>query len=77
MSYKQNGLYLSSGSFPDLDNVIFINDYLIPKIGYYKTIIEYELSYLLYHSKEYIFKQQRIDNTTKLLGLILGKFNNI
>lgn len=55
---------------------IFINNYFIPKLEYYNAIIEYEMSYLLYHSKDFIFDSKHIDYTTKLLGLILGKFND-
>jgi hypothetical protein len=53
---------------------IFINEILIPIIHEYSIIIEYQISYFLFHSNEYIMEKKRIDNTNQIFKTILGKY---
>lgn len=53
---------------------IFLNEILIPTLDEYGVIIEYQMSYFLYHSKKYIYCKKRIDNTAQIFKTILGKY---
>lgn len=50
---------------------MFLNSHLIPAVKNYSIIIEYQISYFLYHSKPYITKQKREEVTSKILQMIL------
>jgi len=50
---------------------IFLNSHLIPAVKYYSNIIEYQISYFLYHSQKTIRKQKRADITHEILKMIL------
>lgn len=52
---------------------IFINDILLPKIGSIGVIIDYQISYLMFHSKDRIMNNKQSNN---ILSLILGKYDN-
>ena len=57
---------------------MFLNAHLLPYIKQYSIIIEYQISYFLYHSAKYIMddKNKRYENTNNLLKMILGdKYN--
>ncbi len=51
---------------------IFLNDFLLPEIKNYKCIIDYQISYFLYHSNSRIIDKNKIDQSTKILPMILG-----
>jgi hypothetical protein len=53
---------------------IFINDILIEHIKKFNIIIEYQLSYFLYHSKKYILEKSKINGTSILIDTILGPY---
>lgn len=53
---------------------IFLNQYLLPKIGNYKCIIDYQIAYFLYHSKTHILETTRIDKSSKILEMIMGDY---
>lgn len=53
---------------------IFINDIFVPIIKDYTTTIEYQISYFLYHSKDYILDKKRIDKTSELFDMVMGDY---
>lgn len=55
---------------------IFINDILLPIIKNYTVVIEYQISYFLYHSKQYLLEKKNMIITSKILNMILGKYAN-
>jgi len=52
---------------------IFLNDILLPKIGSVGVIIEYYISYFLFHSYDRILSQPK--KSEKILSAILGRYN--
>lgn len=54
---------------------IFLNEYLLPKIGDVNIIIDYQVSYFLFHSKAYLMESERIDKTSEILTIILGPYD--
>lgn len=50
---------------------MFLNGHLLPAVKTYSVMIEYQISYFLYHSASYIAKQKRSESTYELLKLIL------
>lgn len=46
---------------------MFLNSHLIPLMPNYSIIIEYQISYFLYHSESYIKKQKRSSDVLKLI----------
>ena len=50
---------------------IFINNHLLPNVKKYSSIIEYNISYFLYHSKNRIMKSK---NSEIIFKSILGKY---
>jgi len=54
---------------------IFLNEYLFPMLGGFSIIIEYQISYFLFHSKPHLMEPQRIDNTSEILSTILGPYD--
>ena len=55
---------------------MFLNSHLIPAVKNYSIIIEYQISYFLYHSQPYIMKQKREEITNKILKMILYNLYN-
>lgn len=53
---------------------IFINDIFIYHIKTINIIIEYQLSYFLYHSKPYILDKSKISSSTIVFDTILGPY---
>lgn len=56
---------------------IFINDYFLPKIGSINIIIDYQLSYFLFHSKTYMLEPDRIEKSSEILSIILGPYDKV
>lgn len=54
---------------------IFLNDFFFPAVGTVNIIIDYQISYFLYHSSNYILASDRIDVTNKILSIILGPYD--
>ncbi|VBB18009.1 hypothetical protein YASMINEVIRUS_472 [Yasminevirus sp. GU-2018] len=54
---------------------IFLNEYLLPKIGQINVVIDYQLSYFLFHSKNYLVDPERSDKTSEILSTILGPYD--
>lgn len=54
---------------------IFLNEYLLPKIGNVNIIIDYQISYFLFHSKPHLIESDRIDKTSEILSIILGEYD--
>lgn len=52
---------------------IFINDILLPKIGSIGVIIDYQISYFMFHSKDQIMNHPL---SSKILSTIMGKYDN-
>jgi len=50
---------------------MFLNSHLIPAVKKYSIIIEYQISYFLYHSQPYIRKQKRENISHNMLKMIL------
>jgi hypothetical protein len=50
---------------------MFLNSHLIPTVKNYSIIIEYQISYFLYHSQPYIKKQKRENISHQMLKMIL------
>ena len=50
---------------------MFLNSHLLPYVKQYSIIIDYQISYFLYHSLEYIADPKRSDVTKSVLKLIL------
>lgn len=50
---------------------IFINNYLLPNVKKYSSIIEYNISYFLFHSKKRIMKSK---NSEIIFKSIIGKY---
>lgn len=50
---------------------MFLNGHLLPLAGTYSILIEYQISYFLYHSSAFIAKQKRAESTHQILKLIL------
>jgi hypothetical protein len=55
---------------------IFLNQTFLEAIVKYRVIIDYQISYFLFHSKERIIKTSKIDATNNILTIILGKHSD-
>jgi hypothetical protein len=55
---------------------MFLNSHLLPIVGEFSNIIEYQISYFLYHSAPYIKAQKRETTTKEVLKLILHDLYN-
>ena len=55
---------------------IFLNDVLIKHIGKINTIIDYQISYFLFHSLNFIYDKAYRKNTDSILNTILGPYSN-
>ena len=53
---------------------IFLNDFFIKKMKDYKTIIDYQISFFMYHSKDRITSKDKIDNSNEILSMILAPY---
>jgi hypothetical protein len=53
---------------------IFLNDVMIENMGTINTIIEYQISYLMFHSKSFLLQEDRIKKTSDILDTILGPY---
>ncbi|AYV77593.1 MAG: putative ORFan [Dasosvirus sp.] len=54
---------------------IFINEIFMPLLKDFNLIINYQISYFLFHSQKYITEKKRINNTDSILTTILGNYN--
>jgi hypothetical protein len=54
---------------------IFINQTMLPLIGGFNIIIDYQIAYFLYHSKKYIMRDNMVDKTRQILSTILGSYD--
>lgn len=54
---------------------IFLNEYLLPKLGNVNIIIDYQISYFLFHSNKHLTEPDRIDKTSEILSIILGPYD--
>lgn len=55
---------------------IFLNDVMIEHMGKINTIIDYQTSYLLFHSKPFLVQEDRIKKTSDILDTILGPYSS-
>lgn len=53
---------------------IFLNDVFIEHVGEINTIIDYQTSYLLFHSKRFLTEPDRIEKTSRILDTIMGSY---
>jgi len=56
---------------------IFLNEYLLPKLGDINIIIDYQISYFLFHSKPHLIEPDRIEQTTEILSTIIGPYDKV
>lgn len=54
---------------------IFLNDVMIEHMGKINTIIDYQTSYLMFHSKPFLVQEDRIKKTSDILDTILGPYS--
>lgn len=54
---------------------IFLNDVMIEHLNGINTIIDYQISYFLFHSKSFLTSSDRIKNTSDILDTILGPYS--
>ena len=80
-----NGKIKSKGHYGKRDtdfgygiDEIFLNDVMINHVGKINTIIDYQTSYLLFHSKPFLTQTQddKIKKTSAILDTILGSYTN-
>jgi hypothetical protein len=80
-----NGKIKSKGHYGKRDtdfgygiDEIFLNDVMINHVGKINTIIDYQTSYLLFHSKPFLTQTQddKIKKTSDILDTILGSYTN-
>ena len=53
---------------------IFLNDVFLTHIGKINVIIDYQISYFLFHSKPYILEDHRIEKTSDILSTIIEPY---
>lgn len=54
---------------------IFLNEYLLPKLGEINIIIDYQVSYFLFHSKPHMLEPARVNKTDEILSTIIGPYD--
>ncbi len=54
---------------------IFLNEILVPIIKDFWMALDYQLSYILFHTKDYLYEEKRNNVTQNVFSYILGKYD--
>jgi hypothetical protein len=56
---------------------IFLNDYILPNFETYNIMLDYQISYFMFHSRDFLLNSRNYENSKKLLSIMMDKLQRL